>query len=401
MTERRKLVGNAGYLLLLQIINYLSPLMVLPWISGILDSDNFSYVLVTISIIQFSFIITDFGFMLSATDRLARAKDSANIGTTITHIYIIKLSLVVLVCLAIFALTFVDEYKAFSNLLFLSMGVVIVQAYQPSWYFHGTGRIKQFVQYSAYAKIIYICMVLLIVKNPQNSSNVIASLLVANIFLTVVSNVAIAKQGICFSKATAREVLLELKYSSQFFWAKFLSSTYTSGVPIILGFYSIAGAAIYSASDQLYRAAQAAFGPVSQSLFPYLSKTRDLSVLKYLVFLAPIVILSIYAVWILKENIFTILFSNTVLLNESVLLCFLILIPINFISMIFGYPAFSALRKLHYANSSIYIGSFVFISIVLFLMSFSIVKAEIMALAVLFVEIVVLSLRLLWFKKYA
>ncbi|EIH0305404.1 oligosaccharide flippase family protein, partial [Escherichia coli] len=59
------LIKNIFYLFIVQIINYVAPFLVLPYLSRVLSVDNFGLLMMIISASSIALIVTDYGFSLS------------------------------------------------------------------------------------------------------------------------------------------------------------------------------------------------------------------------------------------------------------------------------------------------------------------------------------------------
>lgn len=64
------------YLVALQGLNYVAPLIVYPYLMIVLGAEKFGYIGFSLAIIQYLMLIVDFGFNLSATKRIAIAQNN-------------------------------------------------------------------------------------------------------------------------------------------------------------------------------------------------------------------------------------------------------------------------------------------------------------------------------------
>ncbi len=73
-TDLRRLLDNIVSLYLLQGLNYLIPLAVLPYLVRVLGMEAYGLVAVAQSFAQYFNILTDYGFNFSATRSIAQSK---------------------------------------------------------------------------------------------------------------------------------------------------------------------------------------------------------------------------------------------------------------------------------------------------------------------------------------
>ncbi|WP_170995631.1 oligosaccharide flippase family protein, partial [Escherichia coli] len=66
---------NATALFFMQLLGYISPLLVYPYLTRVLGISGFGQYAMAISITALSFIITDFGFALSGANWLAKNRN--------------------------------------------------------------------------------------------------------------------------------------------------------------------------------------------------------------------------------------------------------------------------------------------------------------------------------------
>jgi len=70
-SQHKKEILDTLYLLALQGVNYVFPLLVFPYLMVTLGAEKFGFIGFSFSVIQYLMLIVDFGFNLSATKRVA------------------------------------------------------------------------------------------------------------------------------------------------------------------------------------------------------------------------------------------------------------------------------------------------------------------------------------------
>jgi len=81
----KKLGGNTTYLLFLQIINFSIPLFVYPYLSNSIKQSEFSYILITFSILNTFVILNDYGFNQYGTYKIASKNNDVTYINKITN----------------------------------------------------------------------------------------------------------------------------------------------------------------------------------------------------------------------------------------------------------------------------------------------------------------------------
>src|SRR5579864_8134340 len=117
-TTRRKLLGNMFWLYGLQGLNYLIPLAVLPYLVRVLGVERYGLVAFAQAFAQYFVILTDYGFNLSATKRIALMRDRHDeVSSLYWSVILIKLALMLLGAVVVAAvLALVPRFRADASL---------------------------------------------------------------------------------------------------------------------------------------------------------------------------------------------------------------------------------------------------------------------------------------------
>ena len=111
INNNRKELVDTLYLIMLQGINQLLPIIVMPYLMVKLGAEGYGYVGFSLSVVQYLIIIVDFGFNLSATKRIAVvAGDRTALSRVFWNVVAAKLLLMLLTTLALFVLVVFDGF---------------------------------------------------------------------------------------------------------------------------------------------------------------------------------------------------------------------------------------------------------------------------------------------------
>ena len=84
--DRKVILGNIFFLALLQVVNYVFPLLSWPIMSNALGLSDFGVLLILLSICGIANMFTDFGFDLSATYSVSKnIKDKSYIDSLLSN----------------------------------------------------------------------------------------------------------------------------------------------------------------------------------------------------------------------------------------------------------------------------------------------------------------------------
>ena len=123
-------IKDVFYLVVLQGLNYVAPLLVLPYLMIVLGAEKFGYIGFAQSVCAYLMILVDFGFNLSATKRIALAKEnpeelnkifSATVGA--------KVILLGISFFCFLLLLLVPQFEVYRSTMIIFFGIVIANAF--------------------------------------------------------------------------------------------------------------------------------------------------------------------------------------------------------------------------------------------------------------------------------
>lgn len=380
---------------MLQGINVLSPLIVIMIISRRLDSTDFSVLLYSISIIQYLFMITDYGFFITATDKVSKNKDNdLSIAKIVDRVYSAKViiySFLIAVCFTVYKFTQINVDK---NIFYLIILISVTQCFQPTWLFHGIQKVETYFLIMGIPKLLYALCVYFYVNEHNGAFLTLTLLFVTNFCIMVVSNYWIYLNKKINFKFSFNNGFDEIKKALPFFISRLCVASYTSMSTIIIGSSNLILVPLYASSEYIYKAGQSLLSPIIQASLPHASITKDSRGLVKLIsiFSIPTSVMSIILLF-LGEDLFYLIYGNVEYLDINVFYIFCILIIINFLGAMMGYPLMSALDAIEKANLPVYVaGLFAVAMFVALVISDSVTPFNV-ALVVLMSESIVLILR--------
>ncbi|WP_394127419.1 oligosaccharide flippase family protein [Vibrio hepatarius] len=394
--------SNVGYLFVVQITQYLVPLIVLPLLARTLGTEGVGIVSVALSVCALAFIVTDFGFSVVSPALIAQNKQlNGWLSHYLGAAFSIKLLLAVVLLLVIVFTGAVFTDVAFQHPLVFGAVVLSIffQSFQLQWFFQGIERMRNIVLSVGLAKLIYLSLVVLFVRQPGDEGKVLLFFAFSHLVTLCISLCLVYREGYRFSKPSANDVSRIFKASAPFFASRTAVSIYTSASTFVVG--SVSGyhqAALYSCAEKLYQALIAATAPISQALYPHLARARkDDLLMIFLAYTLPVVIGVAFGVAYFSEEIVMLLYGAEFAQASALLKVFAITAVISFIGINFGYPAYSTINRLDVVNKSVLIGGALQLTVLGALFGYSALNAINVALSVLAVEIVIMCFRVFGF----
>lgn len=408
--SKHRVVKNILALTVLQIANYIVPLLAWPLLAKALGVDKFGVIVIIFAICAMANILTDFGFNLSATYTIAKnTEDKHNIAQLLGNILAIKSLLAITACLlASFYIYFEFLVRNQSGLnvwtLILVDFIILVQVCNCIWFFNGIEKMSYITKVNIFSRVGYIILLFFLLKINTNINTALFCFLISQIWIGYLFFYYIYKENYFIKLPKISMLWREIKFSFGFFVSRVAVSVYTVANALILGYFNNASiVGLYSSAEKLYGAGNAFTGVISQALFPYLTKTGNLKLL-FGIILALILPVSVffYVAGIFSDTIIVLIFGEDFRAAGELLRLFFILLNITFFSVLLGYPAFSAIKKVHIANYTVMVGALWHSLVLIILYCTNQITAKNLIYAIILTESLVLMLRfslLVFYRK--
>lgn len=274
--NNKVLFKNFTSLSLLQLANYIFPIITLPYLVRVLGPEKYGLINFATAFIGYFTILTDYGFNLSATQEVSVNRNSKEkISEIFSSVITIKSLLFFLSGLIFIAVIFLfplfhPHIELFAVTFLGVMGTVLF----PLWLYQGVEQMKYILIINVMIRFITVIMIFVIVKTENDF------LLLAVLYTITHSCVGIAGLIFAVRKFNLNFIFpskLQLLEQLQKGWNLFLSTIwinlYTTSNVFILGLFApnnIVG--YYAAADKIRIAFQGVLSSMSQSVFPYVSK---------------------------------------------------------------------------------------------------------------------------------
>lgn len=274
--ENKNLLGNIISLATLQGVNYILPLLTIPYLVRVLGPEYFGLLAFSMATIMYFNLITEYGFNLSATRQISISRDDeCKLNEIFSSVMIIKTALM-LFCFGLMVLL-VFSFKKFEQhweLYFLSFGVVIGNVLFPVWLFQGLERMKYISYLNIASKGFFTVCIFIFVQDKEDYLFVP--------FLTSVGFITTGVWSLYITKKNLNVHFYWQKKTTLVFqlvdgWHVFLStiaiSIYTVSSTFVLGISTnntIVG--YFVAADKIVQAFKGIYQPISQSIYPLIGK---------------------------------------------------------------------------------------------------------------------------------
>lgn len=274
--ENKRLLTNILSLGMLQGVNYILPLLTLPYLARVLGPEYFGLLAFSTATISYFMLITDYGFNLSATQQISIHRDNKDkINEIFSSVIIIKIVLMVVsfIIMSVLVLN-VERFSQYWAVYFITFGTVIGQVIFPVWFFQGMERMKYITYLNISAKFFFTICIFIFVQEREDYLMVpfLTSLgfLVSGVFSLFLVRKKFLVQFKWQSMAVIRKQLSE---GFHIFLSSMSISFYTISTTFFLGvFTNNVIVAQFATVDKVVQAAKGLYAPVSQAIYPLISK---------------------------------------------------------------------------------------------------------------------------------
>ena len=275
MKHSSRLRHNIAALGSVQIVTYIIPLITLPYVTRVLGAEAWGTVAFTQIIIGYFILMTNWGFALSGTRKVAAHRNEPE---RVTDIFFAIWSAQWLLCaIAILFLTvlilFVPFFNQYAMYYLWGIGGIISSVLFPVWFLNGLERMKQVAVIQITTRAAAVPLIFMLVKSPQDAPLMLAIGAITGIIGGAVTLAWINKSlGLAWRWPRKARVLDELSEGATVFGSSVWISLYTTLTPTILGLFA-GNVAVghYMLADRAKQLAQSALTPISQALFPRIS----------------------------------------------------------------------------------------------------------------------------------
>ncbi len=270
-----KEIKDTIWLMGLQGVNYLAPLLVWPYLMKVLGAEQFGIFSFGIALSQYLMMLVDFGFNLTATKQIALAQgNSAEINRLFSATMAAKLILLLLSGIFALAISLIPTYSAYRVMVWITWLIVVGNTFSMFWLFQGAGKIRLVAIINAAMKLLILPLTFVFVKTQADVY--IAAWIQGTAFLC--AGIVMALLTRCMGLARVVRVnWIDIKEQLRSSWSIFLSnaatSIYTALFVIILAYFVSADeVGRYAAAEKLMRClCYLIWIPVSQAYFPRVS----------------------------------------------------------------------------------------------------------------------------------
>lgn len=315
IVKNKILLENFSFLSVLQVSNLLIFLLIIPYLLRVLGKEVYGLVVFAQTIAIYFAILVNFGFTVTATrdisiNRDSKERTSAIISTVLTIKFIFFVISLIILSLLVLLIPLLNQHP---QIFFISMFYCLSETLFPIWYFQGIEKMKYIAIINIITRVCASLFIFLLVKQPADY------LLVPLLLGAGTISGACIGLFIVFGKHQHKYVLTsfaQLKSSLRdnipLFISNVSSQIYVNANKIIVGsFLGMKDVAIYDIADKIVNLLKVPVTLVGQTLFPRVSRDKDLRFVKLSMGFVFIFFVLVYSAVFIFANTIILLFSGT------------------------------------------------------------------------------------------
>ncbi|MBU4024255.1 oligosaccharide flippase family protein, partial [bacterium] len=274
--DKKRLMSNFFSLSLLQMMNYLLPLLVIPYLFTTLGSEKFGLIAFAQAVVTYFSLFVNYGFNLSATREISIHRDNtkkvSEIFSTVTTIKVIFLFTAF--CIFNLIIYYVDKFSGDWKLYLFTFGMIIESILFPMWFFQGMERMKFITVIYTFSKIIVTVLIFMLIKGPDDYLMVPILYFIGSIISGALSIYVLFKLfQVYFIIPSFNQIIFQLQDGWHLFISNATINMYRNANILILGLMTTSiYVGYYALVEKVIRALQALMAPVSETLYPYIAK---------------------------------------------------------------------------------------------------------------------------------
>lgn len=224
--NKKRLIDNIFSIGALQLIMYVFPLITAPYITRTIGVENYGLVAFANAFIQYFILFVDYGFELSATQKISQnTHNSKNLSNIFSSVIFAKIILFCISTILVVILTLIVP-KLHNNalLIFFCFLTLVGNILYPVWFFLGVERMRYITYLNILSRSIFVILLFVFIKKADDYLWLPILTSVGSITAGLLSiRLAVKEFGIKLYVPKMRTIFNDLKYSTQFFLTRLAS----------------------------------------------------------------------------------------------------------------------------------------------------------------------------------
>lgn len=265
---------NAGWLGLIQILNYLIPFLTLPVVTRAFGPALYGILAAFNAYGRYVYVIVGYGFDLTGLRAITRAReDHLTVSKTVSTIFSAQILLGMFAVLFLFvALPFIVPSGADHKLVGL---VVLLQSFAtvatPQWVFLGLEQMRGLALVQFIFRLFAAVLIIFLIRAPDDLLLYVSINCAAAVVILTISLIGLTQHHIRWKTPRLTEIASVIKEGAHLFVSKISISLYTSSTTLFVAFVlGPAAAGSFALADRVRTAVASVIGPLNTAVYPFI-----------------------------------------------------------------------------------------------------------------------------------
>ena len=321
--NKKEVFNNVASLSVLQAANLILPLITFPYLVRILGIEKYGLLMFAQAFMAYFSLLVDYGFGLTGSREISNYKNNS---TKIIQIYnsILMARVVLSVAGFIIMTSIVFVFNKFNvdwKLYLISYGIVIGNAFFPSWFFQGIEKMKYITILTVSSKMITTLLVFLLIRNTQDYLWVALLNTFSSLFIGISALIIINKEfKVPFRLQRKTRIFQQLRKGWFVFVSKIATNLYTATNTVVLGLVTnTTMVGYYVIAEKIIRTITSLFIPFTQAIYPKIIQLHNNApekavalIRKIIKYVFVITLLMWLFSFLFAEDIFNVIFGEDV-----------------------------------------------------------------------------------------
>lgn len=268
-------IKNFGYLSILNGVNILLPLLVIPYLTNVIGAAHYGVYAYVLVLVQSINVVTQYGFQFSATKKISQHRDHHDFLEKYCSNVLCARFIIATICVAIILLLshwMLDTHDRFFMFV-TALGMIYGDVFVPTWLFQGMEKMKYVTIVNASAKILFTMLVFVLIIHPEDYQYILLLNSLGFMLAGLLSMILVRVQfKISLARPSIKAVCTELREGFSLFLSMIGIDLYRNINVVVLNFFvSDAAVGVYALAEKVIKAAQSFITPISHALFPHVS----------------------------------------------------------------------------------------------------------------------------------
>lgn len=288
---------EALYLYVIQISNFIIPLIAFPYLTRVLGVEGFGKLGFAQTMYFLFVFIIDFGFNLTGAKSISLYKDKRNnLNALYTNIQSVKFFLFLILSLLVIPIVFMMGYKNIDSII---IGIALLASFSsfliPNYIFNGLGINSVLAFTTVLIKSLFLIPIFFVVTTPEDILLAVVLQIMSGLVVGLTIQYIIHRKKIVkFNSMLIKRKLyiIETKKSFDNFIASFFTLGFTYLTPILIKvMLGDAALGLYAVVDRLIAAFRQLYAPITQAFFSKICIAYETKSKEYILMLKKISII--------------------------------------------------------------------------------------------------------------